>query len=415
MATLENKSVIDEQFFDSLIGKELNNTYKLEKKIGVGGMGSVFRATDIHSGEEVAIKIISPNLSRDSVFVKRFQREAQICWMLSHPNIVKVHEFGETPEKFLFMVMEFVDGEPLDDYLEGKLPLKPKHCLKIAKPLAGALELAHIHSILHRDLKPSNVLVKEKGDEIIVKLVDFGIVKMLESDGLTDSSSLTLVGEVFGTPHYMSPEQLMEDPIGPMSDIYALGTMVYEMLAGNLPINSTNVNDILTSKIKNTPIELSRKYSFIPEAFDPVIKKAIAYNPKERYQSADEFIRAFEEVVNKYPDGQIEPVVKKTNSEFVAFPELTTEMFAPETEKKEVVESNAEVTNRNLTNATIDKVDNKVDKVQPLIQQTPQVLEVKPNVIVQGKNTNLEKILIKATIVLLLAIITLIIIYFRSI
>ena len=335
--------------------------------------------------------------------------------MLSHPNIVKVHEFGETPEKFLFMVMEFVDGEPLDDYLEGKLPLKPKHCLKIAKPLAGALELAHIHSILHRDLKPSNVLVKEKGDEIIVKLVDFGIVKMLESDGLTDSSSLTLVGEVFGTPHYMSPEQLMEDPIGPMSDIYALGTMVYEMLAGNLPINSTNVNDILTSKIKNTPIELSRKYSFIPEAFDPVIKKAIAYNPKERYQSADEFIRAFEEVVNKYPDGQIEPVVKKTNSEFVAFPELTTEMFAPETEKKEVVESNAEVTNRNLTNATIDKVDNKVDKVQPLIQQTPQVLEVKPNVIVQGKNTNLEKILIKATIVLLLAIITLIIIYFRSI
>lgn len=411
MATLENKSVTDEQFFDSLIGKELNNTYKLEQKIGVGGMGSVFRATNIHSGEEVAIKIISPNLSHDSVFVKRFQREAQICWMLSHPNIVKVHEFGETPEKFLFMVMEFVDGEPLDDYLEGKLPLKPKHCLKIAKPLAGALELAHIHSILHRDLKPSNVLVKEKGDEIIVKLVDFGIVKMLESDGLTDSSSLTLVGEVFGTPHYMSPEQLMEDPIGPMSDIYALGTMVYEMLVGELPINSNNVNDILSLKIRNTPLELSSKYPFIPEVFDPVIKKAIAYNPKERYQSADEFIRAFEEVVNKYPDGQIEPVVKKTNSEFVAFPELATEMFAPETEKKEIVESSVEAISKNPTNPTIDKIDNKVDKAQPLAQQPSEVLEIKPNA--AQKNSGVEKFLIVATVVLLIIIITLVIIYFQ--
>lgn len=412
MATLDNKSVIDEQFFNSLIGKELNNTYRLEKKIGVGGMGSVFRAINIHSGEEVAIKIISPNLSRDSVFVKRFQREAQICWMLSHPNIVKVHEFGETPEKFLFMVMEFVEGEPLDDYLEGKLPLKPKHCLKIAKPLAGALELAHIHSILHRDLKPSNVLVKENGDEITVKLVDFGIVKMLESDGLTDSSSLTLVGEVFGTPQYMSPEQLMEDPIGPMSDIYALGTMVYEMLAGRLPINSANVNDILTLKIRNTPIELSSKYPFIPEAFDPVMKKAIAYNPKERYQSADEFIKAFEEVVNKYPDGQTEPVSKKTNSEFVAFPELATEIFAHQPEKKEVIEPNVEPISKSATNSDISKINRQVPK------QSEQVIEIKEDISVtqkDKKDNKLEQILIKTTIVLLLAIITLVIIYFRSV
>ncbi|MFY9222023.1 MAG: serine/threonine-protein kinase [Blastocatellia bacterium] len=411
MTSLENKSITDEQFFDSLIGKELNNTYKLEQKIGVGGMGSVFRATNIHSGEEVAIKIISPNLSRDSVFVKRFQREAQVCWMLSHPNIVKVHEFGETPEKFLFMVMEFVDGEPLDDYLEGKLPLKPKHCLKIAKPLAGALELAHIHSILHRDLKPSNVLVKEKGDEIIVKLVDFGIVKMLESDGLTDSSSLTLVGEVFGTPHYMSPEQLMEDPIGPMSDIYALGTMVYEMLAGNLPINNVNVNDVLALKVRNTPIELSNRYPFVPEAFDPIMKKAIAYNPKERYQSADEFIKAFEEVVNKYPDGQIEPVAKKANSEFVAFPELATEIFAPETEKKEVIESTANVATKNPTNPT-NPISNKVENIEHPLKQPPQVLETKPNI--TQKDSSLEKTLIKVVVVLFLAIITLAIIYFRS-
>jgi eukaryotic-like serine/threonine-protein kinase len=417
MTTLDNKSVTDEQFFDSLIGKELNNTYRLEKKIGVGGMGSVFRATNIHSGEEVAVKIISPNLSRDSVFVKRFQREAQICWMLSHPNIVKVHEFGETPENFLFMVMEFVDGEPLDDYLEGKLPLKPKHCLKIAKPLAGALELAHIHSILHRDLKPSNVLVKENGDEITVKLVDFGIVKMLESDGLTDSSSLTLVGEVFGTPHYMSPEQLMEDPIGPMSDIYALGTMVYEMLVGKLPINSANVNDILTLKIRNTPIEVSSKYPFIPEAFDPVIKKAIAYNPKERYQSADEFIKAFEEVVNKYPDGQTEPVAKKTDSEFVAFPELATEIFAHQPGKKEVIESNVEPISKNKINSNTSKVNKQVPKQSELVE-AKEIKEIKEDISARQKDrkdNRLEQILVKITVVLLLTIITLAIIYFRSV
>jgi serine/threonine-protein kinase len=302
MSEQENKLVTNDQLFDSLIGKQFNKTYQIEEKIGVGGMGGVFRATNLESKETVAIKVIFPELASNTTFIKRFEREAKVCWMLSHPNIVKVYEFGSTENNMLFMVMEYVEGTALDDYLEGRLPLSPSQCLEIIKPLCGALEMAHRHSILHRDIKPANVLVGKNEQGFIVKLVDFGVAKLLEEGiDFSNAGSLTVVGQTFGTPHYMAPELLKEDSIelGPTIDLYSLGTIVYEMLSGELPFNTMNITDLLALKLKNTEIELSKRYSFIPSDFDYVIKKVLAYDQKNRYQSAEDFLKDFENVVNK--------------------------------------------------------------------------------------------------------------------
>jgi eukaryotic-like serine/threonine-protein kinase len=142
-------------YFNNLIGKEINKAYRIEERLAVGGMGAVFRGSQINNGARVAIKVISPHLAANPVFVKRFQREARVGFSLSHPHIVKVHEFGETEDGLLFMVMEFVEGETLGDYMERTGPLSVNRCLEILRPLCDALDNAHSRSILHRDLKPS--------------------------------------------------------------------------------------------------------------------------------------------------------------------------------------------------------------------------------------------------------------------
>src|SRR5207253_6483282 len=142
-------------YFNSLIGKEINQTYRIDERLAVGGMGAVFRGTNLKQGDIVAIKVISPHLAANPVFVKRFQREARVGEILSHPNIVKVYEFGETEDGLLFMVMEFVEGETLGEYLERTGALPVSKSLEILRPLCEALDNAHSRSILHRDLKPA--------------------------------------------------------------------------------------------------------------------------------------------------------------------------------------------------------------------------------------------------------------------
>jgi eukaryotic-like serine/threonine-protein kinase len=286
-------------YFNSLIGREINRAYKIDEQLAVGGMGAVFRATRYQNGECVAIKVISPHLAANSVFVKRFQREAKVGFLLSHPHIVKVYEFGETPEGLLFMVMEFIQGQTLGYYLERNAPFTVTRCLEILKPLCQALDAAHQRNILHRDLKPANILVaKDSSDRETVKLVDFGLVKLLEPDNeiTQGSTNLTGMGEACGTPYYMSPEQIIGQPLSPTADIYSLGVIIYQMLTGKLPIESSSIRQILSIKINQDLPPPSEKFPFIPTTLDRVLQKSMARNPRNRYQTAGELLADFQRV-----------------------------------------------------------------------------------------------------------------------
>lgn len=298
------------EYYDSLIGKEIlgaKGVYKIKRKIGVGGMGAVFEATNTTDSNRIAIKIISPHLGNNQTFIRRFQREAKVGWVLSHPNIIKVHEFGETGEKedkLYFMAMEFVEGESLKSYLSRSGPLPANKCVEILRPLCEGLETAHKRKILHRDLKPDNIMLTTNAEgKETVKLADFGLVKLLEPDSdITKGSNLTQAGEVFGTPHYMAPEQVLGQPTSISSDIYSLGVMTYQMLTGKLPVEANDVKQLLILKVSKEPPVASKLFSFVNEAFDPILSKALARSPDDRYSSVGDFFKDFQKIVIQLSD-----------------------------------------------------------------------------------------------------------------
>ncbi|MEW6732973.1 MAG: serine/threonine-protein kinase, partial [Acidobacteriota bacterium] len=254
-------------YFNSLIGREINGCYRIEEKIGVGGMGAVFRAINLKQHNTVAVKVISPHLAANQIFIKRFQREARVGWALSHPNIIKVYEYGETEVGLLFAVMEFIEGETLGNYIDYSAPLTISRCLQILVPLCDALATAHARNILHRDLKPANVLLSRENDCEVIKLGDFGLVKLLQPDDeISQGSNLTAIGETFGTPHYMSPEQLMGHALAPTTDIYSLGVITYEMLTGRVPIETNDRREFLTLKLRRDLAPPSTRFPFLPVA-----------------------------------------------------------------------------------------------------------------------------------------------------
>ncbi|MBI4852053.1 MAG: serine/threonine protein kinase [Acidobacteria bacterium] len=283
-------------YFNSLLGKELNQTYRIDSQVALGGMGAVFRGVHLANGDSVAIKVISPHLTANSVFVKRFQREAKVGTILSHPNIVKVYEFGETSEGVLFMAMEFIEGKTLDEYLSRSAPLNVMRSLEILRPLCEALDAAHRRNILHRDLKPANVLIsKDKSGRETIKLVDFGLVKLMQPDSeITAGNNLTAMGEACGTPYYMSPEQVIGQPLGPTADIYSLGIILYQMLTAKMPIESNNVRQILAIKINQDLQPPSEKFPFIPRILDPLMQRVLARDPRKRYQTGKELLDDFQ-------------------------------------------------------------------------------------------------------------------------
>ncbi|MCS6884115.1 MAG: serine/threonine-protein kinase [Acidobacteriota bacterium] len=299
-----------DEYYDSLVNREIKGTksrYKLNRKIGVGGMGAVFEAINLTDNSRVAIKTISPQLAHNQTFVRRFQREAKVGWILSHPNIIKVYEFGETgdsEDKLYFMAMEFVEGESLRSYLRSSGPLAPTECLEILRPLCEGLEAAHKRKLLHRDLKPDNIMLSKTQDgKWTVKLADFGLVKLLEPDSeITKGANLTQAGEVFGTPHYMAPEQVLGHQISPASDIYALGVITYQMLTGKLPVEGSDIRQLLIAKVSKEPPLPSEKNPSVHKAFDPVLKKALARSPEDRYFTVGDFFKDFQKVVIRLSD-----------------------------------------------------------------------------------------------------------------
>jgi len=263
-----------------MIGKIISH-YRILEKIGKGGMGEVFLAEDIKLERKVALKFLPGQFSADEEEKKRFIHEAKAASALDHPNICTVHEIGETPEGQLFIAMGYYAGTTLKEKMKGG-PLPVSEALGLAMQVAEGLQEAHRKGIVHRDLKPANIMLTEQG---VAKIVDFGLAKL---KGLT---RLTKSGTTLGTVAYMSPEQALGKEVDQRSDIWSLGVILYEMLTGKLPFRGEYDQAILYAVINEEPESLSKLRSDIPDNLRRIVRKALAKDRENRYQSAEEFLK----------------------------------------------------------------------------------------------------------------------------
>jgi streptogramin lyase len=250
--------------------------YRIEALVGRGGMGVVYRATDPSLERPVALKLITPELAQDARFRARFLRESRLAAALDHPNVVPIYEAGER-EGQLYLAMRYVSGTDLKTTLERDGRLTPQRALPILEQIAGALDAAHRRGLVHRDVKPANMLVDEDGHAY---LTDFGVTKQV-------GGASTDAGTVVGTLDYLAPEQIRGDPVDGRADCYALGCVLYECLAGNPPFRRATEGQTLWAHMQEGPPPLSSE-----PALDPVLGRALAKEPDERYGSCIELIRA---------------------------------------------------------------------------------------------------------------------------
>ena len=238
-----DESLYDEAKVDPLIGRTLSDRYRIEALLGKGGMGAVYRGTQISVQREVAIKVILTEHARDPQNIKRFHREALATSKLTHPNIVYLNDFGQTPEGMPYIVMEFLRGASLDVVIEEQGAIPEERLVPIAAQILTALHHAHKQGIIHRDLKAANVfLVSEPGEPERAKVVDFGIAKMT---GPTGQSDITKTGLTVGSPAYMSPEQAVNKGVDLRSDLYSLGVILYEAITGTAPFNGETPLEVI--------------------------------------------------------------------------------------------------------------------------------------------------------------------------
>jgi eukaryotic-like serine/threonine-protein kinase len=264
----------------------LGGRYRVERRLGAGGMAEVFYGFDTVLNRPVAIKILAPQYARDASFVDRFRREAQAAARLNHPNVVAVYDSG-SDDGTHFIVMEFVEGRTLADFLAKGGKLAPAKAVEIAERIADALQAAHTQGVIHRDVKSANVMVTREGT---VKVMDFGIARMAEGDNVTQTAA------VLGTASYLSPEQAQGRPVDARSDIYSLGVVLYEMLTGGVPFVGDTAVAVAYKHVQETPPLPSTKNPEVSPALDAVVMRAMAKNPANRYQTAEEFRQDLERV-----------------------------------------------------------------------------------------------------------------------
>jgi serine/threonine-protein kinase len=281
---------------DPFVGREiLGGEYRIIQRIGTGGMGSVYKAEQPDMNRAVAIKILHPKLTNRQDLASRFRREARAMAQLSHPNTVKVFNYGELEEGSLYIVMEFLEGRNMNRAVKREGPLSVERAVPILIQVCGALQEAHGMGIIHRDLKPENIfLSKQMGIEEYPKVLDFGLAKVTEQQMRPGSVNLTQEGMVFGTPEFMSPEQAQGQPLGGTSDIYSLAVILYEALTGKLPFDAKTPMEFIQKHVVERPIPLSDRVPGLkfPKGLDEVVARALQKSPSDRYASAIEFAAA---------------------------------------------------------------------------------------------------------------------------
>jgi len=276
----------------NLVGRVLDGRYRIERKVGEGGMSFVYLAKDIASDEQYAIKVLSAALSSDANAMARLRREASLGMRLAHPNVCHIIRLGETPDGLVYVVMPYVEGEVLSDRNNrlGTIPISD--VVHYVRDIAAGLHVAHELKIVHRDLKPENVMIcaGPSGTERAV-VMDFGLAKERRADA--ELQKLTATGIILGTPEFMSPEQLRGRPLDPRTDVYSLALMTYEMLTGKLPFSGRTQQEMMIARLRSDPVPLRDAMPGLGlEAVERVLQKAMQRDPGDRYQTAPEFATA---------------------------------------------------------------------------------------------------------------------------
>jgi serine/threonine protein kinase len=282
---------------DPYIGTTFDHRYKIQKLLGEGGMGFVYLARHKVIDKKVAVKVLRADLAKDREILERFLQEAKAASSIGNPHIVDISDFGDLPDGSTYFVMEFLEGQSLSELVDAGSRLAVERICHIGMQMCDGLAAAHAQGIIHRDLKPDNVYVVPRGgDPDFVKVLDFGIAKVSGSS----SSKLTKAGAVFGTPHYMSPEQAAGAPVDHRTDIYALGVMLYEMVSGQLPFNADNFMGILTQHMYKAPVPIRALVPGpeCPPSLEAVILKCLSKKPEARYQSMSDLAADLERVRN---------------------------------------------------------------------------------------------------------------------
>jgi serine/threonine protein kinase len=282
---------------DPLLGEVFDQRFRVDARIAAGGFGAIYRATHLESQRQFALKMLHRNLTTDPNVVARFRREGTALLRLQDWHTVKAYDIGEAPDGTLYIVMELLHGQSLYDHYREQGALPWPRMLTIARAVCTSLTEAHGLGIIHRDLKPTNIHLEPHGDGERVKVLDFGIAKILRDSDI-DSSDLTNAGEMVGTLDYMSPEQMVGGQCTPASDIYTLGIVMYEMIAGRKPFDDTNsAAAALAAALTLTPERLL-SCAQVPADVDRIVMRCLESHHSHRYQSAAELAAALDEVLD---------------------------------------------------------------------------------------------------------------------
>jgi serine/threonine-protein kinase len=270
---------------DPLLGSVVDDRYEVQAVLGEGGMGTVYRAQHTSLGRGFALKVLRRDLAEDPDLAPRFIQEAKAAARVAHPNVVQITDFGSLPSGQPYFVMELLEGVALSRIIRNGA-VSRERTLHLTRQIAEALAAAHAAGVIHRDLKPDNVLVVEAGDQEVVKVLDFGLARVV------GSSRFTRKGVVFGTPHYMSPEQAAGEPSDHRLDIYALGVVMFEMLTGHLPFEADSFVGVLTKHIYQDPVRPSQLLGIVGDlgGLEPVVLRCLEKDPDARFASMRELV-----------------------------------------------------------------------------------------------------------------------------
>ncbi len=275
---------------------DIADRYRLEGRLGFGGMSTVHLAFDLRLERQVAVKLLAEHLADDPTFVSRFQREAQAAARLVHPNVVQVFDSGQDERTAqYFIVMEYIEGSSCAEILRDHGWVEVDEGLSIIEQACEGLHYAHRHGVVHRDVKPGNLLRSREGE---VKLADFGIAKA------TEESSITQVGSVLGTAAYLAPEQARGEEAGPRADLYALGVVTYQLISGRLPYEATSLTELALKQQQETPPTLDTIVAAVSPELGEAVAVALALDPRDRYPTAREMGRALRDGANGIPPGE---------------------------------------------------------------------------------------------------------------
>jgi tRNA A-37 threonylcarbamoyl transferase component Bud32 len=281
-------------------GAIVGGSYRVDRLLGEGGMGQVFAVTHLKLNKRFALKMLKKELARDPETRARFLNEAQAAGQIRHPNVVEVTDFASLPDGSAYMVMEYLDGQPLARMIKLGGAVPAMRAVSLIRDVASALQAAHEAGVVHRDLKPDNVFVLQVGGRETAKILDFGVAKV------AGAAKLTRTGIVFGTPHYMSPEQASGGAVGPSTDLYALGVIMYEMFTGRVPFEADTYMGVLTKHMFEAPVPPSQMPGAARElgALEDVTLRALAKRPEERFASMADLIAELDRIVSPTTDGQ---------------------------------------------------------------------------------------------------------------